>query len=767
MSTVGDVRSMLTPPQLPPGMALGGPAPEPVVGAGLGPGDIWRIVRQRKLMILITTVIIYALVVAATFAVWRFAPAFPSEAYVQLVPPVEGLAVISETFAPKEYIERQLATEAARMTEPQLLMEVLALPEVKDTSFYRWYGDNFEKCLKELRDLLVVSPVRDTNLVRVAIALKSPREATLIVNSVIDRHLARSRDTVADEGRRRLDTLKNTRADVVKELTEIRQRIAAKRAQRDMPALESDRQVQVEVITMLNNTLAELQTREVDMETQLQNVRGFDPRMLPVTAEERVIVEADPVLRYYRQQVEAIEIQIEAIRVAMIGENHRQMLMLRAQRDNYFQKEGARREELTQDLRSRKVESLQQELARVRTMKMQMREQLAERENAQRDLDQAIQELQGWTKDEERLARELEQVGMALREAETQLVARSREGRLTRASLARDAVMPSRPNLPAFLGGGALLAIIGGVGLAFLRELTDQAIRTPLDVTRHGHLSVLGTVPLLDDEEADVADIEHATRLAPQSVTADAFRQIRAHLIFSGPRETQRVLLLTSPRPDDGKTAVAINLAVAFAQGGERVLLIDGNFRRPAVRKAFQGIKTEGLSNVLIGRARLENVVTKTDVPNLDVLGSGPMPPNPAELLGSPAMRELLEAARGRYDRVLIDGPPCLLISDALIVATQAEGVVVVARAVRGTKGTLRRARDQLTRIGARVIGAVLNGVKTRPGGYLRQQYREFYDYTDEEVVVRELSESASAREALAMLEGDRKGEKGKDEKDK
>jgi succinoglycan biosynthesis transport protein ExoP len=116
------------------------------------------------------------------------------------------------------------------------------------------------------------------------------------------------------------------------------------------------------------------------------------------------------------------------------------------------------------------------------------------------------------------------------------------------------------------------------------------------------------------------------------------------------------------------------------------------------------------------------------------------MPPNPAELLGSPLMRELLQRVRGQYDRVILDGPPCLMISDALVAAMQADGVVLVTRAGRNTKGTLRRAREQFQRINARVIGAILNGVQVRPGGYLRQQYREFYDYTSEEVVPRELA---------------------------
>jgi capsular exopolysaccharide synthesis family protein len=284
-----------------------------------------------------------------------------------------------------------------------------------------------------------------------------------------------------------------------------------------------------------------------------------------------------------------------------------------------------------------------------------------------------------------------------------------------------------------------VLALLAALGLAFVREFTDQALRTPLDIARYGHISVLGCVPLLDDEEADIEDVALATRRAPQSLVAEAFRQIRAHLMFSGPLESQRTLLVTSPRPEDGKTAVAINLAVAFAQGNQRVLLVDCNFRRPDIRTAFKNAHSDGLSNVLADRGPFAEVVCHTEVPNLDVLTSGPMPPNPAELLGSALMRELIASARKSYDRIILDGPPCLLISDALVLAMQADAVVLVARAGSSSKGALRRAREQLGKINARVIGAVLNGVQARPGGYFRQQYREFYDYTSEEVVPREL----------------------------
>jgi capsular exopolysaccharide synthesis family protein len=742
MSTVDSSQPIIPLGQIPAAQPMLYGAPAAAAGSdeagGLSAKDAWRIIKQRKVLIAATFCIAYVLVVAATAITYRFFPAYPAEAFVQLVPPMSDWSKPQDVILPKDYITSRLATEAARIRNPAVLQEVLALPEIKETYFYRWYGGNFDKCLHEFEDMLAVFPVRDSYLVRVAIAVRDPKEAKLIVNSVVDRYVARSTSDMTDEGRSKLDSLKNTEAAVTGELRQVRERIRSLREQRDMPALESERDVMVDAIAVLTNTMAELKARQADVEAQLATVHGNDPRNLPLSAEMKVIIEADPVLRYYRQQVEQLEIQLEAL-ARVLGGEHRQIQVLRAQRDGYFGKEMQRREELIDDLRGRQLESLQQEKARIRNMIGEVHEQLIERQNTQRDLDGAIQTFQNLTNDDERLSKELGEVSVALRESQNTLDVQSHEGRLKQIRAAREAYLPSRPNFLLYLGGGLLMSLLLAVGLAFLREFTDQAVRTPLDVARFGRLSVLGSVPLLDDEQADVDAIEVATRRAPHSLVAEAFRQIRAHLTFSGPLLSQQVLLITSPRPEDGKSATAINLAVTLAQGNQRVLLIDCNFRRPAIRAAFPNTRAEGLSHVLVGHKTLAEVITKTDLPCLDVMTSGPMPPNPAELLGSTPMRDLIAAAKQRYERVILDGPPCLLISDAMVLATQVDATVMVARAASSAKGALRRAREQFQRINARIIGAILNGVQARPGGYYRQQYREFYEYTSEEVVPQEL----------------------------
>ncbi len=735
MSAVDHPQALAHPaPAAPPAVAL---PPGPGAAAPtLGAADIWRLVKRRKVLILATFTLLYALVVAATIVIWRVAPLYTSSALIQYIPPAEDYKSFERRVPTKDFILHQLTTVAAQLRTPETLLDLLSQEVVKNTAFYRSYGEGdraLSKMLNDLQSDLAAAPIRDSYLVRVSLATPVRSDATVIVNTLLDRFVRSVNLGDVDASQRKLNLLRDNRARVEQQLEAVRVNIMNLRAQRDLPALRGERDVQAETIAMLNNTKQELLARRVDIESQLANVSGMDPRNVPLSAEMKLFVEADPVLRYYRQQVEALDIQIEVAERNIIGRSHPQMLVLLANRDGYKQREGARREELIDDYKARQVEALRQERARINNMLGQVQEQISTEEARRRDVDDAIQRLESLLKDEARIDRELEQMSLALGQAEQEHNMRREEGRFAVVSRPKDAILPSRPNFVLYLGGGFVLCALAALGLAFLREFTDQAVRTPIDVGRFGFVAVLGSVPLLDDEEADVEKVEFATRRAPQSLTAEAFRQIRTHLMFSGPAETQRTLLITSPRPEEGKTAVAANLAVTLAQGGRRVLLIDCNLRRPALRRLFNGTKAEGLTNVLIGRALPTAVITRTEVGGLDVLSSGPLPPNPAELLGAPAMRELLMQARQAYAHVILDGPPSLLVSDALLLAMQVDGVILVVRAGQTAKGALRRCREQFQRIGARVIGAVLNGAQARPGGYFRQQYREFYDYTSED----------------------------------
>ncbi|HHY95407.1 MAG TPA: CpsD/CapB family tyrosine-protein kinase [Firmicutes bacterium] len=210
----------------------------------------------------------------------------------------------------------------------------------------------------------------------------------------------------------------------------------------------------------------------------------------------------------------------------------------------------------------------------------------------------------------------------------------------------------------------------------------------------------------------------------PKSPAAEAFRTLRTSLAFASP-DPVRILLITSAGPEEGKSTVTSNLAVALAQAGKRVVLVDADLRKPNQHRVFEVPNHRGLTNVLVGEADVESVLVNTVVPGVTLLSSGPIPPNPAELLDSDRARELWPALADRFDYVVIDSPPMVAVADAVILSAQAEGVLVVVRAGSTRSDLLRDAGALLQKAGARVLGAVLNEVRHGP-----RDYRYYYYYS-------------------------------------
>lgn len=726
------------PMALPPGFDLANPAAFGMGPAaqttddGAGLNDVLRVLKQRKLTIFITFIVLSTLVVGGTFLIRLYFPLYTSSGILELEPPRDNPMDTEPRQLAPDQMKQALQTEARKFRQPNLLQEVLQLPEVKATSFYKYYNDDIPEAVTDMDRYISSAPIPDTNLIRVSVSCRDASEAELIVNSLIRRYMNKYVEQARNQVQAELTGLKNTLAALEERLSQKRTEISTHRHTANTPAMELERNVVADVLNDINQQITLLEASRISLESQLDSIRNVPQNELPINAEERIMIESDPILRYHRAQVEALDVSIRSM-LELVGPKHRQMAYILRTREGWQMKELAKREELITDIRQRRLESIRQELANIQNVVSRFRSRAEEINAEQRELDRGILRFHELRNDEDMIRKEIEGILPRIAQAEHAERGQQRARRLSIVQLGVKPVKPARPDYAIYIGGGLAFAVLGSIGVAFLREFTDKAIRTPLDIVRHGHLSVLGNIPLIDDEQADVDSIEHAARLAPHSLVAEAFRRVRTTLQFSGPAERQRSLLITSAGPGDGKTAVAINLAVTLANGGQRVLLVDCNFRRPGLREAFKSTRREGLSNLLVGQGKLDDFVTRTEQPNLFILSSGPMPPTPAELLGSTYMQNLLKDALTSYDRVIFDGPPALLISDALILAAQVDGVILVARAVSNSKGAVKRAREQLERIGAHVLGAVLNGVQAAAGGYFRRQYQDFYEYAADE----------------------------------
>lgn len=324
------------------------------------------------------------------------------------------------------------------------------------------------------------------------------------------------------------------------------------------------------------------------------------------------------------------------------------------------------------------------------------------------------------------------------RTKETGMVGRLRLNNLAVLDYARLPGAPVSPKLRSALGVAIVLSLLLGVLLVFALDVLDRSVKSQEDVEGRLHLPFLGMMPRLETarQAPELAGPVRSPDLYvahyPRSTVAEACRTIRTNVLFLGTERPLRKLLVTSSVAREGKTLSCVSLGVVLAQGGARTLIIDCDLRRPRVAKAM-GVKgTIGLTNLLLGDMKPEDVIQESEVPNLWVMASGPIPPNPAELLDGLHFRQLLEDLAQRYDRVLIDSPPAGPVTDPAVLSTAVDGVVLVVRHSSTSRDTVKRAAQAMLDVGGRILGVVLNDVDTTTKGY-RSYYGAYYHYYQSE----------------------------------
>ena len=280
------------------------------------------------------------------------------------------------------------------------------------------------------------------------------------------------------------------------------------------------------------------------------------------------------------------------------------------------------------------------------------------------------------------------------------------------------------PVLSFNLGAGFVVGLLFGLLLAVAVEALDNTIKSPEAAEELIGAPLLGVVPMLSQSKqhlmADAPERDLAVFKDPTSLAAEACRSIRTNMLFISAQKEFSLFSVTSPGPQDGKTTVAINLAVTMAQAGGRILLIDTDMRKPRIHKSFGLMSEKGITSIMAGDLQLKDTICKTEVPNLDVLPCGPTPPNPAELLHTARFREILAECRSKYDRVVLDSPPIAPVTDPAIIGSITDGVVLVIRAGHTTREAAQFARRQMGDAGARILGVVINQTdrKGRSYGY-------------------------------------------------
>jgi succinoglycan biosynthesis transport protein ExoP len=297
---------------------------------------------------------------------------------------------------------------------------------------------------------------------------------------------------------------------------------------------------------------------------------------------------------------------------------------------------------------------------------------------------------------------------------------------------------PYKPNKRLNLLLAAVVGLFLGVGIAFFFEYLDNTVKTPEDVEQLIRLPSFGMVPEISHERRKRLEsrssypVELITHGHPKSMLSEAYRNIRTSILLSFSEKPPKKIIITSPNPAEGKTTTVINTAIALSQTGAKVVIIDADMRKPRIHNIFSEEDGIGLSNFLSGRGDLGSIIKKTEIPNLFYIPSGPIPPNPSELISSNLFKSMMQSLGDGFDHIVLDSPPVLGFADSIILSTNVEGVILVTLGGKTPRETLQRAKEVLYQVNAKILGVVINRVNIQRSEYGYYYYRYQYYYGKE-----------------------------------
>ncbi|MHC4706899.1 MAG: polysaccharide biosynthesis tyrosine autokinase, partial [Planctomycetota bacterium] len=632
-------------------------------------------------------------------------------------------------------------TIASLMRQQQTLQDLLYKDVIKDTEWYKRFGGlthrRIAKAYKDLKKHLSVYALRDAEFVSVSMTCGNKEEAADIVNTMVDMFIGSYRGTTREEG-----TLRITEYD--KRLKLVQGDLDAAEA-----ALDSVRQgvgyIDFDLHAYRDTFSAKLENLEIEQNSLLLEIGELQAAIVtlrniaesPITEQTEQAIESDPVMVLLAQQLALLESTLQGFRTKF-GENHRVVRERQDLINEIREKRRLRKADLARQFRLGQLQAASDALV-VRKERYTQLEDLRKQVSAQKkdfDLKRAEYQKRVETRDERRAMLN------TIKEAVEKLRVRLDDPRTPKVQKVGLALPPLRVSSPMwyfYFPGGTVLGFMFGIGLTFLIELLNDLVRTPRDVGRYLHIPLLGVVPhAAEDGQVRDVDLCHVVRKAPYSIIGESYRRLRTNLKLSSPAETLKSLLVCSGMPGDGRTTVVVNLATTFVAENKRVLLIDANFWRPSLHTALPKAVAEskvaepqgyGLSNTLMGQCSQQEVIRPSGIEGLDIIDSGPIPSNPAELLGGMQMEQLIKRQRESYDYVIVDSPPVLLVSASKMLARVVDGTLLVFNAGGTRRGAAQRTIRELKEIDANIVGCVLFAVQAMKGGYFREQFKSYRKY--------------------------------------
>jgi capsular exopolysaccharide synthesis family protein len=672
--------------------------------------EYWKVVWQGRW----TAAAVFLLVVGVTIA-WTFlqTPIYRATAVVEIQPQARRLAPGQDVsglgaagygwFAEEKYQNTQIEIVKSRAVAERAF-KVLGL--ANDPRFR-----SLPDPVGAFAGLIKVEPRRETGLIEISIEGPDRNEAARWANAVADCYVERNLEKARENARSAV-------SQIEKELQRLRTGVEQAETKRyelleetELYSPENQQQIIKEKLQKLNAELTETTTRRAKLGSVLAAIRdlenrGGDPMTIPELAQ-------DEVLQKLNDDKIRVELELEKARVSLRKGNPAYQA-LESQLNTVLSR--------IRDRIANKKAQLQSEYELAQSSERKLEAEIRQAEQTAYQLGLATSKFSLVNTDAQTKKEIFDVINKTM-----QQVALGAELLANNVTLLDHAIPPLQPVKPKkkmnlFLG--SLLGLFLGLGTVFFLDYLDNTFRSPEEIESALGLSTLAVVPRRTEEEAD----SHAVR--------EAFQSLRTSLIFSSKNRERKVVLVTSSAPKEGKSNTVALLARTLAGAGDRVLVLDADLRRPTLHLHFQVGRDRGLTDYLAAPKGVEEwapFVRATSVPRLDLITSGPIPPNPPELLGGERFARLLARAREQYDWVLVDSPPAISLADAVLLASQADMVVLVVRHAHTDRDAIARSLQQFRSVQANVVGVVLNNVDMRRAGQREYYYAGYYYYTSEE----------------------------------
>ncbi len=697
--------------------------------------EYWNIIKRRWHLIVLVILIFVAV---AMFREYQKIPLYRASGTLLIERENRNLQMFNTAFSFSEgWRNEYLNTQVRILTSRRLAREVAEELQLMQKNMDQ--DEDPSSAAKNYITGLTVIPIEDTRLVEVSYTSPNPEFATLAVNTLFKNFIRFNLDL-------KTESTKLASEFLFKQINELRKTLSQKERElqdygkrKELFYLSNRDSTVVEKFGDLNKAYTEAQIQRINMEAVYRELKEKNFENYPEVRNNNLI-------QSFKQKYSALENEYEK-KSQVFRESYPEMQRLKAEMQ--ILRERIRQETLDIGRKALKEAEANYQSA------LKKEGSLSELLNRQKG--EVIS-----TKTDAIYYNSLQIEVTNLRNLLDHLVKKQKESLLTsrleglqtsNIKVIDPAEVPGAPigsNKKKVFLLSLFLGLFCGGGLVFLLEWLDKTVRTPEEVEKFLRIPSLGFIPALgtqgnnryygygygySDRKSksngkEIKKIELANYIAPESSIAEGYRSIRTSILLSTPASPPKIITVSSSLPKEGKTSTVVNLAVSFTKLGKKVLIIDGDLRKPSIHSIFKVKNTSGLSSYLVGKDDFEDIFFKTEVDNLYVIPSGPIPPNPAELLESERMTGLLKKMKEHFDVIFIDSPPLIGIVDPVIVGRHSEGTMLVIWGGKTHKRFIEKAKAELDKYQIRILGTVLNKINMKKSqGYQYYSYRNYKYY--------------------------------------